>query len=207
MDSIEFALENYIKSGFFNARSDTSSEYHFTETDSGGESDLSLTVSGKHYCTMNYDKNNRPNFIFLKPDKKYGMLKCVDHFVIKQHNDKWDLYMFEFKTTVGFNTWNDIKGKFRASLLSIRALCVYLGIEIDNVYAYTTYETDKFKESQDTNPVLRKSLLGVTPYPDPEIEWNSGFVCLNTFDKVKFPHSPILLKRNEKGVLCGEFSI
>lgn len=209
MDSIEFAFNNYLNRDYFIPKFESTDTHNLEEKDKFGESDLKLTVSGEHYCFMNYDKKleNKLIFAFLKHEKEYNMRKCIDHFVLKKLDDKWELHMFEFKTSVGFSTWEDVKLKFRASLLSVKALCVYLGIEINKVYAYTTYEIEKFKESQDTNPALKKTLLGSRPAPAPLKEWESGFVCLDTYDKVKLPHKAIHLNRNENDILYGEYSI
>jgi hypothetical protein len=185
-DTIKYAIDNFIEEKYVLYKQ---SEYELFENDEGGESLLIVNVEEESICVTNYDKKKKCSFI--REDKKYGMKKCVDHFIIINKNGLWQLHMFEMKTTVGTQTWNNIKLKFRSSYLNICALCVFLGITIDETFAYTTYSKEKFDDIKNTaNPSTMKAPLGFKPPQKAIDEWNEGKVTLNfgyskTFDHIK----------------------
>lgn len=204
--NFEYAKENFIEDNYFVDKSDV---YILEEFKENGKSRLTVNIgSANNICVKNYDNKNR--CCFLRKEKKYGMCKCIDHFIIICQNDKWNLYMFEMKTSIGSKSWMDIKEKYRASYLNILALCIFLNIHIDAVYACTTFNKTKFY-SAESNPDISslKIPLGYSPseLKTSEEEWNADTVKINLgYKTISFIHKKIQMKKDDD-YLNGEFNI
>ena len=190
-DAVKYAMVTFIEDNYFQY---AQSEYLLFERDKGGESLLIVNVQNDSICVTNYDKKKRCAFINL--DKKYGMGKCIDHFIIVYKNEQWQLHMFEMKTTVGSKTWEGIKQKFRSSYLNICALCTFLGINIDETFAYTTYDKVKFDDIKSTADLsTMKVPLGSKPPKKAIEEWDDGSVTVNLGYNKTFNHYKIEMEK------------
>lgn len=161
----------------------------------------------------NYD--DFPKWKIINNSKRLHMNKCVDHFMFKKNQlGIWELHIFEMKTSVGFNTWNDIKYKLRSSYLSIKAIAVYLGITLsdENITLYTTYENDeKMSISNMTDPKVALPHIGGKAVNTKKDEWDAGFINVpvivsesNPYDfytAIRLRHSKIPMHRVEDGFL------
>lgn len=198
---IQYAIDNFIEEDYFLPMN---SSYQLKETVLIPESVLTLYVDGENICVEEYDKKKRCNFL----RSSCGMQKCIDHFVLKSNGDNWDLYMIEMKTSVGNNTWNDIKAKIRSSLLNIRALCEFLGITVNEIYTYTTYERDCFNSLKDTaDPKTMLPQFGEKAINFKRDEWDKGVINITIDTMVTLPHAAIKMERNEDGELIGSLAI
>lgn len=196
---IKYAIDNFIAEGYF---VNNSAVYLLKETEDTGKSELNVKVNGINICVENYDKKKRCSF--LREQKKFGMQKCIDHFLLLKQTDQWELHMIEMKKSVGSETWISIKQKMRASYLNIKALAVFLGIYIDDfkVVTYTTYEKDCFNNAVDTpNPKMLVPPLGERAIDYRKEEWDGGKMKLKLADEVilEFTHIPIKMNLSSDG--------
>lgn len=200
---IQYALENFIEENYFLPMSYS---YMLKEKDDLGKSLLKVTVAAENICIEDYDGKKKCGF--LKEEKRFGMKKSVDHFLLKNNGDNWDLYMIEMKSTVGDKKWREIKGKIRASLLNIRALCEVLGISIGAVYTYTTYEKESFgTQEKNPDPKTYAAPLGEKISKFKQDEWDKNLIKIKIDEEVELPHKAIKMIRDNQNVLQGELQI
>ena len=221
-DRISYALNNFLNHNTFPYDSN-SSTYELLETAEEGKSRLFVHVgTTENICIKNYDNQKKfPKWGILNNSKKLHLSKCVDHFIFKRNQlSIWELHIFEMKTSVGLETWSDIKYKLRSSYLSIKAVAVYLGITVkdENITVYTTYKDDKkmdIKNMTDSKVILpRIGDKAVNPKKD---EWDAGFINVpvivsenNPYDfytAIRLRHSKILMHRAEDGFLENTVSL
>lgn len=200
---ITFAIDNFIDENYFLPMKNY---YELRETLDSGKSILKLSIEDENICVEEYDKKGRCGF--TKVNKKFGMQKCIDHFVLKRDGDSWDLYMIEMKSSVGDKKWLEIKAKIRSSLLNIKALCVFLGITLNNIYAYTTYENERFTRPENTaDPKSLLPLLGERATNFKLDEWDKGVIRINIDETITLSHTAIKMDRDEKIGLHGKLTI
>ena len=200
---IQFAMDYFIEEKYFLP---TKNYYELCENTESGKSLLKVNVEGENICVEGYDGKRRCNF--LRPESKFGMHKCIDHFILKNDCDYWDLYMIEMKSSVGNPKWLDIKAKMRSSLLNIKALCEFLGIKINKIYTYTTYERECFETVENTtNPKSLISPLGEKATNFKLDEWDKDVIKFKIDEIVTLPHTSIKMERDEKIGLYGTLNI
>lgn len=221
-DRISYALNNFLNHNKFPYDSN-SSTYELLETAEEGKSRLFVHVgTTENICIKNYDDPKKfPKWGILNNSKKLHLSKCVDHFIFKRNQlGIWELHIFEMKTSVGFETWNYVKYKLRASYLSIKAIAVYLGITIrdDNITAYTTYENDeKMTIANMNDPKVILPRVGGKAIDVKKDEWDAGFINVpiivsenNPYDfctAIRIRHSKILMSHATDGFLESDISL
>lgn len=200
---IQYAMDNFIEENYFLPMQN---QYELLETAESGKSCLNLQVNDINICVKEYDSLHK--CAFLRIDKKYGMQKCIDHFVLKKQNDVWDLYMIEMKSSVGDKKWREIKAKVRSSYLNIRGLCEFLGITIGKVFTYTTYERERFNRPSNTADLMTLiPPLGEKATNFKKDEWDKGIINIKIDDIIPFPHKAVKMERNSNDVLEGNLQI
>ena len=212
-DKVTLAINNFIKPCYVNK---ISSYYDLIEKGNKqgqGKSLLKCNVgTDDNICVSNYDDKDRCEFF----TSKWGLRKCIDHFILKKQNNNWELHMIEMKTTVNRDNWEGIKEKFRASYWNILILTQFLGIsfDIENVFLYTTYECEDMSIAESSNP--RGNILRLGGYiSDTSKEWNGEILTsirLVPYDDrdeaiFKFKHTKIQMKRSDDGWLKGEYPL
>jgi hypothetical protein len=200
-EATEYILGNFIRDDLFEK---VSMEYELTETEDGGASYITWQCSNKeNRCIANFDKKSI-ELPFLKPDKRYHLRKCVDHVIFESNEqEKWTIHLIEMKTGIEHkDKWNEIKGKFRASYFTIKAIAAVLDLEIENFYFYTTYEHATLMNKPE-NLVSRTPHTGEAAIR-PEDEWTGDKFGLNIGKRIPFKHTPIKMKRDVNGNLVRE---
>ena len=198
-----YAINNFIDENYFLPMKDT---YELKETEDSGKSLLKVTIEGENICVEEYDKKKRCGF--LREAKKFGMQKCIDHFLLRDNGQSWDLYMIEMKSNVGDKKWRDIKAKMRSSLLNIKALCVFLGITIDHIYTYTTYEKECFTAPENTaDPKTLLPLFGEKAINFKRDEWDRNVMKIQIGENATLSHKAIKMERDDKVGLYGTLNI
>ena len=201
---MQFAIDKFLKDNFFENKSNI---YNLKENKQSGKSDLTLSVKGENLYINDFD--NKGKCKFLKEEKEFGMNKSVDHIILQKVGDIWTAHLFEMKTSVGNRTWLEIKQKVRTCYMTIKAVAVFLGIEINDVCVYTTYEFDKFSDypKETTNTKLYTPLLG-KKMPNCKEEWDNNFIKLNFGIELKLKHKPIkMIKSTDGTTLIGNYNI
>lgn len=204
-ERVQFAINNFIMDQYF---LDMQHNYHLKEEKDSGKSDLDVTINSDNLCIYNFDDKKKCNF--LKPDKKHGMQKSVDHILFEQINNGWRLHLIEMKSSVGYNTWlESIKPKVRTSYLTSLAIAEFLGIKITDIVAYTTYDEEKFSaNSNKANPRAFVPLLGKKARDPMKDEWEKDQLFLELGGDFKIVHKRIKMNKDEKtGVLLGKLVI
>lgn len=217
-DRVSYALKNFFNDKF--QYDSYSFNYELLELDDEGKSRLIVYVDTKeNICVKNYDKISKWGIV--NNSKKIHMNKCVDHFIFKRNQlGIWELHIFEMKTSVGFNTWLDIKYKLRSSYFSIRAIAVYLGITIinENITVHTTYANDdKMKVLNMTSSKVVLPRIGCKAVDAKKDEWDAGFINVpiiisesNPYDcytAIRLRHSKIPMHSVADGFLENTVSI
>ena len=198
-EKIRLAKDNFFKQNYFDPNS---SVYRLTEkgNDKGqGKSILTLNVgTDENICMTHYDKEGKCEFL----NSHLGLLKRIDHFVLKKNNSKWELHMFEMKTTVTADKIPNIKNKFLASYWNIRVFSMFLGIkfDIEDVFLYTTYHDVDLNVATSTNPRGHIPPLG-SGMKLPEQEWDSDHLKIKIIpysndgkDEIEFKHTKMKMK-------------
>lgn len=201
---VEFALDNFICDEYF---LDMDQNYCLREEKDSGKSALKVSLKEENLCIADFDSKRKCNF--LKPDKKFGMQKSVDHIIFQKKDEGWALNLIEMKSSVGNETWKSIKQKVRTSYLTACALAAFLGISIKDTYVYTTYEMDKFNQmSETTNPKVYVPLLGKAAIDFKAEEWDKNIINVTIYDKITFSHRGLRMTRNDNGkILEGELTL
>lgn len=142
-------------------------------------------------------------FIFVK-DKSKSMYKRVDHILFECLADNdWRVHLIEMKTSVGSDTWTDVKGKFRASYLFVQGIAAMLEMNLVETCMYTSFEKTCFHLSE-TMPVAKHLTVG-DRHVRPQDEWDGKKFTLNFGERLPFVHIPIPMERNGQGVLVGKY--
>lgn len=202
---VQYAIDNFIINQYFLPMN---KQYHLREEKDSGKSDLSVTIRNENLCI--YDFDNKKKCGFLKPDKKFGMQKSVDHILFEKWSTEWRLHLIEMKSGVGCKTWREsIKPKVRTSYFTALAIAEFLGIKISDVIAYTTYEEERFGDIENgTNPKAMLPSLGMPARNPVADEWEKNQMFLNVGEEMKIPHKKIqMVKNGATGVLEGSLVI
>lgn len=200
----QYALDNFIAEKYFDLES---GEYLLKEMCDSGKSELKLTITGDNLCIEDFDSRGKCNFV--RADKKIGMNKSVDHLIFRKIENQWELHLIEMKSSIKDSKWIEIKQKFRASYLNAKAIAVFVGITIDKVILYTTYEKADITgrprgttELKSYSPKLGEKLIDI------KNEWDTGIVELNFGHYEAFQHTKIKMTRtDDQTKLVGEYSI
>lgn len=196
-------MDNFIDENYFLPMKDN---YELKEIAESGKSLLVLNVEGTNICVEEYDNKKRCEFV--RGAKKQGMKKCIDHFVLKYNGSDWDLHMIEMKSSVGDKNWNDIKAKMRSSYLNIKAMCEFLGIHVDKVYTYTTYEKICFSTPENSADLMALyPLFGEKATNSKQDEWDQGIINIKIDEIIKWPHKAIKMERDAVSGLQGRLNI
>ena len=187
-ERIQFALDHFIRDGYFLPMNQN---YVLEEKKDLGKTELTVELDGTNLCIEDFD--NKEKCSFVRQDKQNGMTKSVDHVLFEKKTDEtWKLYLIEMKSSVGYNTWTDIKSKVRTSMLCASAIANYLGIEIGDVQAYTTFSEDKFESvSKTANPKRYQIPLGEKARDAKKDEWDKDEMYLKFGTEKKIPHSKV----------------
>lgn len=194
---IQYGLDYFILKDYFLAMEH---EYYLKEGKESGKSELIVHIANENLCIDDFDKKRKCNF--LREEKIYGMQKSVDHMIFSKEENDWKLHMIEMKSSVGGETWKNIKQKMRTSYLTACAIGTFLGIHFSDICAYTTYEQEKFNSMTDTtNPKIYVPLLGERAIDFKKEEWDKGIIKIQTGDNLIFKHREIKMKRSEDGTM------
>ncbi len=202
---IQYAIDHFIMEQYFLPMS---RQYHLREERESGKSDLNVTIENENLCIYDFDDKKRCGF--LRPDKKFGMQKSVDHILFEKWSDDWRLHLIEMKSGVGCKTWQEsIKPKVRTSYFTALAIASFLGIRISEVIAYTTYEEERFGDiNNGTNPRMMMPSLGRPARNPVTDEWEKNQMFLNVGEEMRIPHKRIrMVKNGMTGVLEGALVI
>jgi len=130
-------------------------------------------------------------------------------FCFKKKEDKWILHLIEMKSKVDNKKWHEIKQKIRASYFNVCALEGVLGIHIDEIRTYTTYESTGFwNADRSKDPKIMVAPLGKPMPPAPEKEWENNIISVDVGEIMQFPHVAIKMQRTkEDDPLTGNLHI
>lgn len=201
---VQYGILNFLEEDFFLSPNDS---YCLEEKSESGRSELHVEIEGDNLCSEDYDHKGKCNF--LKDSSRFKLKKSVDHVLLQKKEEKWILHLIEMKSKVDNKKWSEIKQKIRASYFNIRALESVLGIHIDEVRTYTTYETTGFwNPSRTTDPKTIVAPLGKPMPPAPEQEWENNAIHVDVGEFVEFRHRAVKMQRTEDGTkLIGKLSI
>ena len=201
---VQYGILNFLEEDFFLSPNDS---YCLEEKSESGRSELHVEIEGDNLCSEDYDHKGKCNF--LKDSSRFKLKKSVDHVLLQKKEEKWILHLIEMKSKVDNKKWSEIKQKIRASYFNIRALEKILGIHIDEVRTYTTYETTGFwNPSRTTDPKTIVAPLGKPMPPAPEQEWENNAIHVDVGEFVEFRHRAVKMQRTEDGTkLIGKLSI
>ena len=203
-DRVRYGVDSFLEDNFFLPPKES---YCLEERTESGRSELLVNIKGDNLCSEDYDHKGKCNF--LKENSPFKLKRSVDHVLLQKKNGKWILHLIEMKSKVDNKKWYEIKQKIRASYFNICALEKILGIHIDEVRTYTTYETTGFwNPSRTTDPKTIVAPLGKPMPPAPEQEWENNAIHVDVGELVEFRHRAVKMQRTEDGTkLIGKLSI
>lgn len=192
MNRLEYIVNKLFKENFMVKIQD---KVCLEETESTGKTILDVRINSEdNYCIKKADDKSMTEIAFFRPEKQFSMKKRVDHIIFeKKDDDNWNIHLIEMKTTVGEKTWIDAKGKFRASLLLSEAIASMLGMRVQDIKMYTTYEKVDLKQDA-YSPTSHRGRTGEKMVRS-EDEWNGNDFAINLGERIKFKHIPIKVNR------------
>jgi len=199
-DKLQFAISKLIESRYLESDDNVSGcliqnekqSYILIETKDTGYTELTVMVPRTNVCITEFD--NFPKWGIVNLNREIGMGKAVDHVVLTQSdNGKWNAYLIEMKTSMGAQTFEHVRQKTRANYYSVKALCVYLGIQIndDDFYVYVTYE--ELKKPVDT--AVLKAPLGIAPKNVIKSEWERNRIIINIPEELELHLHPVKMQK------------
>ena len=193
---VQYGIDHFLKADKLHLQPE-SNAYVLKEEDTG-YSELQVTVLSPNLCMINFDKINRWGVIDEK--KSDGMGKGVDHVILMMDaEEKWKAYLIEMKTGMGEGTFADEKKKVRADYFKVKALCLYLGIDLsdENIRVYVTYEEKKagITPNKTADPATLRTAVGEKYESIMQSEWNQGIITIETAEKLTFPLHTIKMNK------------
>ena len=180
-ERIQYGIDNFLEDNFF---------LPFSK--------LHVDVQGDNLCSEDYDHKGKCNF--LKKESPFKLRRIVDHVLLQKKEEKWILHLIEMKSKVDNKKWHEIKQKIRASYFNVRALEGVLGIHIDEIRTYTTYESTGFwNTDRSEDPKIMVAPLGKPMPPAPEKEWENNIISVDVGAVMKFQHVAVKMQRTEEG--------
>lgn len=200
-ERIQYGIDNFLEDNFF------SNSYCLEEKSETGRSTLHVDVQGDNLCSEDYDHKGKCNF--LKKESPFKLRRSVDHVLLQKKEDKWILHLIEMKSKVDNKKWHEIKQKIRASYFNVCALEGVLGIHIDEIRTYTTYESTGFwNADRSEDPKIMVAPLGKPMPPAPEKEWENNIISVDVGEIMQFRHVAIKMQRTkEDNLLTGNLHI
>lgn len=201
---IQYGIDSFLEDNFFLPFSNS---YCLEEKSETGRSELQVDVQGDNLCSEDYDHKGKCNF--LKEKSSFKLRRSVDHVLLQKKEDKWILHLIEMKSKVDEKKWHEIKQKIRASYFNVCALERVLGIHIDEIRTYTTYESTGFwNADKSEDPKIIVAPLGKRMVPAPETEWKNNVINVDVGDIIQFQHVAVKMQRTEDGdKLIGKLRI
>ena len=194
-ERIQYGIDNFLEDNFFLPFSNS---YCLEEKSETGRSKLHVDVQGDNLCSEDYDHKGKCNF--LKTESPFKLRRSVDHVLLQKKEEKWILHLIEMKSKVDNKKWHEIKQKIRASYFNVRALEGVLGIHIDEIRTYTTYESTGFwNTDRSEDPKIMVAPLGKPMPPAPEKEWENNIISVDVGAVRKFQHVAVKMQRTEEG--------
>lgn len=176
------------------------------EKEDTGRSFLEIHLMANEILSIKNVDSKNTQLHFFKSNRKLSMYKRVDHIIFERLTEKqWKLHLIEMKSSVGYDKWLEIKGKFRASYLLAQGIAAMLEINIVDTCMYTSFEKVQLDKS-DTMPAERRLPLGER-HTRPQDEWKGRDFTLNFGDRIKFLHIPIQMARDTNNVLVGQMTM
>ena len=173
-ERIQYGIDNFLEDNFFLPFSNS---YCLEEKSETGRSKLHVDVQGDNLCSEDYDHKGKCNF--LKKESPFKLRRSVDHVLLQK---------------------KEIKQKIRASYFNVRALEGVLGIHIDEIRTYTTYESTGFwNTDRSEDPKIMVAPLGKPMPPAPEKEWENNIISVDVGAVMKFEHVAVKMQRTEEG--------
>ena len=203
-ERVRYGIENFLEEDFFLP---PNVSYFLEEKSESGRSELQVEIKGDNLCSADYDHKGKCNF--LKEGSRFKLKRSVDHVLLQKKEEKWILHLIEMKSKVDNKKWIEIKQKIRASYFNLCALESVLGLRIDEVRIYTTYDNTGFRSlKSSTDPKLFVAPLGKQMPPAPENEWKNGVISVDIGEVIQFKHSAVKMQRTEDGSkLTGKLRI
>ncbi len=201
---VQYGIDNFLEEKFFLP---SQSSYCLEEKSDSGRTELQVEIKGENLCSEDYDNKGKCNF--LRRDSKFKLQRSVDHILIQKKEDKWILHLIEMKSKVNNKKWQEIKEKIRASYFNVCALEKVLGIQIDEIKTYTTYERSEFWDTKKgADPKVIVAPLGKPMMPEPKLEWENNRISVDIGEIVQLQHCAVKMQRTEDGSkLTGRLSI
>lgn len=168
------------------------SSYLLKETKEEGYTELTVLVDNTNLCITEFDKT--PKWGIINQKKELGLKKFVDNVILTLSDDgTWKAHLIEMKTGMGNGTFENVRAKIRANYYSVKALCVYLGIKLndDDFDVYVTYENMRMP----SDPALMKAPVGKKPSNVIKSEWEKNRIIIKVPDELELPLIPIKMKR------------
>lgn len=203
-ERVSYGINNFLENNFFLP---PNTSYRLEEKSESGRSELQVNITEDNLCSEDYDHKGKCNF--LNKENSFKLGKSVDHVLLQKKEEKWILHLIEMKSKVDNKKWLEIKQKIRASYFNLCALEKILGIHIDEVRTYTTYENTGFWSSdKSADPKIIAAPLGKPMPPAPEYEWINNIISVDVGELVKFQHNAVRMQRTEDGMkLIGQLNI
>lgn len=203
-ERVQYGINNFLENDFFLP---FSASYCLEEKSETGRSELQVDVQGENLCSEDYDHKGKCNF--LKKESSFKLKRSVDHVLLQKKDGKWILHLIEMKSKVDDKKWHEIKQKIRASYFNVCALEKVLGIQIDEVRIYTTYENTGFwSADKSEDPKIIVAPLGKPMPPVPAKEWENNIISVDVGEVVQFQHTAVKMQRTEEGdKLIGKLCI
>lgn len=155
------------------------------EVDEAGAGVVSLEVAGEAIC--------------FRPDptatKWLKSSQCADGAFFEFVDGRLRLHIVELKSKLTLKKWSAAINQFRGMFLRARALSAVLGFDRpDDVVCYIAFKEDDLTSQIDSNPILKKLLLG-RDAKGPLIEWRGGEIELDVGVLVPF----VRIQRDDQG--------
>lgn len=203
-ERVQYGIRNFLEENFFLPPNNS---YCLEEKSDSGRSELHVEIKGDNLCSEDYDHKGKCNF--FKKESSFKLGRSVDHVLLQKKEAKWIVHLIEMKSKVDNKKWLEIKQKIRASYFNVCALEKVLGIHIEEVRTYTTYENIGFWSSdRSADPKIIVAPLGKPMPPAPEHEWENNIISVDVGEVVQFQHNAIKMQRTADGTkLLGKLSI
>lgn len=167
----------------------------FSEKSKDGKATLVCQLNKDAIAIKEPDKNV---LTYLSTEK--GVRSCPDGFLfVKEKEEKWTLYIIEFKKTLNTSTYDKSKWQFKMGIHNARAIGAFLGIEIQEIVLCSSYREETISELHkkvDLSTLRASNSLSAIKKQE---EWRRG-KCELEVDRVRRAYCYKKIKLNQNGV-------